>query len=70
MSKHIDWLDRAERAIARVNPPDTVYDVCAEHGQILGNVRHTAWLREAVAAALCADADNERKHARNSCETT
>lgn len=47
------YRQRARRAIER---GDTVaYDVAAEHGQILGNVRHMRWFEEAVAQELGGD---------------
>ena len=43
-------LKAAREAIER---KDVVcFDVCAEHGQIFGNVKHTTWFLEAVAEAL------------------
>ena len=31
---------------------ELVFDVCAEHGQMFGNVRHMAWLVDAVVEEL------------------
>jgi hypothetical protein len=32
--------------------PDVVYDVAAETGQMVGNVKHMSWFRHAVAEAI------------------
>lgn len=34
----------------------TVFDVCADRGQIFGNVKHMAWFRDEVAYQLFCDA--------------
>jgi hypothetical protein len=43
-------LKAAREAIERKDR--VCFDVCAEHGQIFGNVKHTDWFVEAVAEAL------------------
>jgi hypothetical protein len=43
-------LDAAREAIERKDR--VCFDVCAEHGQIFNNVKHTDWFVEAVAEAL------------------
>lgn len=35
--------------------PDVVYDVAAETGQMVGNVKHMRFFREAVAEAIAAE---------------
>lgn len=48
----VDW---------RLEHPDVlVYDVLADAGQMLDNVRHTRWLRHAVALAVI---DNVKRYA-------
>ncbi|MCU1271133.1 MAG: hypothetical protein JWN74_2427 [Acidobacteriaceae bacterium] len=43
-------LKAAQEAIERED--QVCFDVCAEHCQIFGNVKHTTWFLEAVAEAL------------------
>ncbi len=45
-----ELLDRAEQAIN--NREEIVYDVASESGQIVGNVAHMRWFRNAVAVGL------------------
>jgi hypothetical protein len=49
--------DPLTAALAAIEREDQVcFDVCAEHGQMFGNVKGTRWLAEAVAEALESDA--------------
>jgi hypothetical protein len=43
-------LQQAREAIERED--DVCFDVCADRGQIFGNVKHMTWFLEAVAAEL------------------
>jgi hypothetical protein len=46
-------VKRRKAAKEAIERKDRVcFDVCAEHGQIFGNVKHTDWFVEAVAEAL------------------
>lgn len=48
-----DLLRRAERAITAEE--SVVWDVCAETGQMFGNVRHMRWFVYAVANQIIQD---------------
>src|SRR5260221_3744036 len=43
-------LEEANKAIQRQD--DIVYDVASDSGQIVGNVKHMPWFRQAVARAI------------------
>ena len=50
-----DLLSRAEEAIE--NDEDFIYDVAANVGQMVGNVKHMRWFLRAVANWLIEDAE-------------
>lgn len=45
-----DLKQRAKSAIER--DEDFIYDVAAEHSQMVGNVKHMHWFKKAVMIAL------------------
>jgi len=48
-----DGMDRRRRMRELIASDDPfIYDVAAEHGQIVGNVKHLQWFENAVLEAL------------------